>query len=108
MSPKAKNAPCVLNGIANPLTEIKKSQSPQTQVFRRAPAAAFNNLDFSALTMNPIEEEKRKVKTERKVGQAQEDVKHDAASCTSKEKSSTGKSTIFGKKRDCSAPIARD
>ena len=28
VSPKAKDAPCVLNGIANPLTEIKKSQSP--------------------------------------------------------------------------------
>ena len=77
-------------------------------MFRRAPAAAFNNLDFSALTLNPIEEEKRKVKTERKMGQVNSDVKNEAASCSSKEKCSTGKSSIFAKKRDCSAPIARD
>ena len=65
VSPKSKNAPNVLNGMANPLTEIKKSQSPSSHVFRKPTNAAYNFLDFSALTMNPIEEEKRKVKTER-------------------------------------------
>ena len=69
--------------------------------------------------MNPIEEEKRRVHTERKQKLTAEKAKEkdvnttpnvlgETTSCTSKEQSSNSKNTIFGKKRDCSAPLPRD
>lgn len=117
VSPKSINAPNVLNGMANPLTEIKKSQSPS--VFRKPPNATYNHLDFSALAMNPIEEEDRKVKTQRNQELASkdgQDKNQTPNACRTgenlpsaqDEKSNSGKSTIFGKKRDCSVPLPRD
>ena len=69
--------------------------------------------------MNPIEEEKRRVHTERKQKLTAEKAKEkdanatpkalsETTACTSKEPSSNSKNTIFGKKRDCSAPLPRD
>ena len=69
--------------------------------------------------MNPIEEEKRRIQTERKQKLTAEKAKEkdvntnpnasgETTSCTSKEPSSNSKNTIFVQKRDCSAPLPRD